>query len=331
MAKAVTHISVFLASPGDVDQERSIAFELLHEWNDVHGDSKSATLQLKTWRTFSCPETGARPQAIINTSVLDDCDIVIGVFWTRFGSPTGVAESGTEEEIRRSMASGKHVMLYFSDVPISPSKCDHEQYRRVQTFRHEFRNTGLVWNYASIEQFRKDLRKHLARAVQRLLTSLRSDSVTPPAGDASSIQIERNQGIAAHTINNVIYKESGKKGAKRGPVIGTIGSDMLRKNYISYLVRQYNEFLKIGRERFGDTRRVPFSHLSTRIIQVFKAPANALPLIRFEEVADFAKEYVDDTIVGRNNRRQRIPSYQSFEAFSAEQLAKKPRRPRKVS
>ena len=30
MAKSVTHIPIFLASPGDVIQEREIAFDLIH-------------------------------------------------------------------------------------------------------------------------------------------------------------------------------------------------------------------------------------------------------------------------------------------------------------
>jgi hypothetical protein len=39
---------------------------------------------------------------------------LIGVFWTRVGTPTGIAESGTLEEIERVAAEGKLVMLYFS-------------------------------------------------------------------------------------------------------------------------------------------------------------------------------------------------------------------------
>src|SRR5438045_1977005 len=114
MAKAVTQISIFLASPGDVLDEREIAFETVQEWNDVHSNDKSTSLHLKTFKTSADPELGDRPQAIINRQALDECDIVIGIFWTRFGSPTGVAESGTEEEIRRSVLGQKSVLLYFS-------------------------------------------------------------------------------------------------------------------------------------------------------------------------------------------------------------------------
>ena len=331
MAKAVTHISVFLASPGDVEKERGIAFELIHEWNDLHTNEKSAALQIKTWKTSRYPELGKRPQAAVNSQVLDDCDIVVGIFWTRFGSPTGVADSGTEEEIRRSMENNRPVLLYFSDVPASPSQIDPAQYAKLLRFRDEFRNTGLIWNYASHDEFRDYFRRHIEQHVQKLLSRLRSERIAPiPTIQPSSVNIGTNEGIAAHTINTVIYKTSGKKGT-RPSAIGTIGSDMLRKNYVSYLVRQYNQFLKIGRESFGDRRNVSYSFLSTRIIQEFKAPANDLPLRHFDDVVNFIKGYIDGSIVGRNNRTKGWKSYESFDDFCAQQLTPKPRRKRKAS
>ena len=332
MAKPVTHISIFLASPGDVVDERGIAFDLIHEWNDIHTDEKSAALQIRTWQSSTYPELGKRPQAIVNHQALDECDIVLGIFWTRFGSPTGIAESGTEEEIRRSVAVNKPVLLYFSDVPASPSKIDQLQFQKVLKFREEYsRNTGLIWNYASHDQFRDYLRRHLERAVQKLLSNLRFERIAPPSEvPDAAINIAKNEGIAANTINTVIYKASRKSGPRRQSATGTIGADMLRKNYISYLVRRYNEFLKIGRESFGDRRNVSFSFISSRIIQVFKAPANDLPVGRFDEIMEFITEYIDGSIVGRNNRSKGSRSYESFEEFSLNQVTKAPRRKKKI-
>jgi hypothetical protein len=322
MAKAVTHISVFLASPGDVLTEREIAFEVVQEWNDVHTDDTSASLQLRTWQTSTDPVLGDRPQAVVNKQALDDCDIVVGIFWTRFGSPTGVAESGTEEEIRRSVIREKPVMLYFSDVSVQPSRVDQAQYAKVQGFRHEFRNTGLIWNYTSLDQFRDNFRRHLQRTVQRLLSGLRSEAFSSITGPhAPCLTINKNEGIAAHTIENFHYN-SPKKGARqtlRAP--GTIGTDALRKNYIGYLVRQYNEFQKIGRDSYGDRRTVSYSFLSSRIIQEFKAPAQDLPVARFDDLVSFICKYIANTIVGRNNRSKGVPSYELFTEYAAQQTA----------
>jgi hypothetical protein len=50
--------------------------------------------------------------------------LLVGIFWTRIGSPTGEADSGTLEEIERVGNAKKPIMLYFSKVPIEPDKID---------------------------------------------------------------------------------------------------------------------------------------------------------------------------------------------------------------
>ena len=42
---------------------------------------------------------GERAQAIINRQIVKDSDLVVAIFWTRIGTPTGVAQSGMIEEI----------------------------------------------------------------------------------------------------------------------------------------------------------------------------------------------------------------------------------------
>ena len=55
-----------------------------------------------------------RPQAAINAQLVSRCDILLGLFWTKIGTSTGIAESGTVEEIDQCVASGKPTLLYFS-------------------------------------------------------------------------------------------------------------------------------------------------------------------------------------------------------------------------
>jgi hypothetical protein len=52
---------------------------------------------------------------------IEECDILIGVFWKRFGTPVGDAESGTAHEIRRAIDTWNdrgtpQVMLYFREA-----------------------------------------------------------------------------------------------------------------------------------------------------------------------------------------------------------------------
>lgn len=50
--------------------------------------------------------------------LVDKCDMAVGVFWTRLGTPTDLAASGTVEEIERLGQADKIVMLYFSRAKV---------------------------------------------------------------------------------------------------------------------------------------------------------------------------------------------------------------------
>ena len=43
------------------------------------------------------------------------------MFWTKLGTPTGVADSGTVEEIDQFVEANKPAMLYFSSRPAGPT------------------------------------------------------------------------------------------------------------------------------------------------------------------------------------------------------------------
>ena len=101
MAYQATVIPVMIASPGDVFEEREIVRDVIHTWNYINSLKTRVVLIPAGWETHSSPELGSRPQELINSRVLKDCDLLIGVFWTRIGSPTGTSESGTVEEIEK--------------------------------------------------------------------------------------------------------------------------------------------------------------------------------------------------------------------------------------
>ncbi len=103
---------VMIASPNDVDRERQIAAEIVLEWNIANSQRAGVVLLPASWETHAAPRMGDRPQAIINKQVLEASDLLIGVFWTRIGTPTGEAISGTVEEIEDHIKAGKPVMLY---------------------------------------------------------------------------------------------------------------------------------------------------------------------------------------------------------------------------
>jgi hypothetical protein len=150
---------VLVASPGDVNEERMIITEIIHEWNDINSHDRRVVLLPLRWETHSTPELGSRPQEIINRQVADKADMVIGAFWTRLGTPTGDAESGTAEEISRAVAAGKPVMLYFSRSKVDLETVDLDEYRKLQEFKNRILSRGLIQIYSSLADFREMLAK----------------------------------------------------------------------------------------------------------------------------------------------------------------------------
>ena len=153
---------ILIASPGDVQEERKILAEVIYEWNSVNSRDRRVVLLPLRWETHSAPGMESPAQAIINVQVVDQCDMAIGVFWTRLGTPTSEAESGTAEEIERVGKAGKHVMLYFSKAKVDIDQLDIAEYSRLKEFKAKTYPQGLTESYSSTIEFREKLTRQLA-------------------------------------------------------------------------------------------------------------------------------------------------------------------------
>lgn len=142
MPYQATVLPVMIASPGDVFEEREIIREAVHTWTYIHSLTKKIILTPVGWETHSSPELGEPAQELINKRVLKDCDILIGVFWTRLGSPTGKSVSGTAEEIEEHHAAGKPALIYFSSKPAAPESINPDQYKALQEFKKSAEHLG---------------------------------------------------------------------------------------------------------------------------------------------------------------------------------------------
>jgi hypothetical protein len=144
-------IQVLIASPSDVAGERAVIADVVHEWNSVNARERGVVLMPLRWETDARPDLSATPQASINRQVGDHADMVIGVFWTRLGTRTASADSGTVEEIDRAGNAGKPVMLYFSRAPVDPEQLDLDEYARLTEFKQRTYPRGLIEKYQSLE------------------------------------------------------------------------------------------------------------------------------------------------------------------------------------
>jgi hypothetical protein len=173
-----------IASPSDCIEERRIIPEVIAAWNAVNSESTSAIVEPVKWETHARPAMGGRPQGIINSQLVDGCDMVVGAFWTRLGTPTGESESGTAEESERVRAAGKPVLLYFSSAPVVLDSVDGEQYKALVAYRDKLKDKGLYFSYDSPADFREIFQRHFASTMIGLLKA--SQHSLPPSAEATN-------------------------------------------------------------------------------------------------------------------------------------------------
>jgi len=163
--KSLTPIKLVLCGPSDVSKEIDIAKEVVEQWNQQHAEARGLSIVPKHWKTDTYPNVKGRGQEVINEQIIDKSKILVGIFWNRFGTPTGVAESGTQEEILRAVDKRRKVMLYFSDLESPSAKVDTQQLELLSDFRKTMSGRALCSNFKSRDEFRKQFVGHLVNVM----------------------------------------------------------------------------------------------------------------------------------------------------------------------
>jgi HEAT repeat protein len=132
-------LTVFLASPGDLQEERNIAREVVDRVNRVTGRRVDWHIELLGWED-TLPGHG-RPQSLINKDV-DSCDLFLGALWRRWGQPTGEYGSGFEEEFTRALKRLRNtgepeIWLFFKAVDEYSAEDPGEQLTKVLQFKND--------------------------------------------------------------------------------------------------------------------------------------------------------------------------------------------------
>ncbi len=190
---------VLIASPSDLSGERQAATEAINEWNAQHAAAESVVLLPVKWETHATPQSGVRPQGVINRQLVGACDLLVGLFWTRLGTSTGVAESGTVEEIDQFVGAGKPALLYFSSRPIDPNRIDLAQHRRLKEFKESTYSTALTGGFAGLDELRHILVRDLLRQVREMKAGrppLRDGKLDRAFRITELMRIHKREGIA---------------------------------------------------------------------------------------------------------------------------------------
>lgn len=157
----------FIASPSDTIEERKICVKVISEVNRSIGKTYNFHIEDLTWENNTRPSVSEYSQQSISEQIGDDYDIFVGIMYTKFGTKTQKAESGTEEEFNNAYELYKKnnkidIMFYFNDQPTKPSQIDGEQYGKVNAFKKRIAELGVYyWGYDGLKEFEDNFRNHL--------------------------------------------------------------------------------------------------------------------------------------------------------------------------
>lgn len=179
-------IRVFVASPGDVAEEREKLAKIIGKLNKGETAKQlNLSIELLRWETDAVPDLGRPQQVILDQLADEEWDIFVGILWLRFGSSpkanesgsSGRFSSGTEEEFHvarqmreKNQRSWPKIMFYHCGRPPKHMfEFDLEQFQKVSGFFSNFAvggsHEGLVQRYISIDEFEDHVRGHFEKII----------------------------------------------------------------------------------------------------------------------------------------------------------------------
>lgn len=161
-------LRVFVASPGDVHEERDIVSHVVDEQRMHFSEHYGVQLQVLRWETNTVPDVGSNAQDVINQQI-GEYDVFVGILWKRLGTPTPRAESGTVEEFNRAYdLFGKFkrpkIMCYFRTESFYIRDLHAlDEYRSVLVFKQRLSDElGVLYHeYGTLLEFERVVRIHL--------------------------------------------------------------------------------------------------------------------------------------------------------------------------
>ena len=192
---------------------------------------------------------------------IPDCDILIGIFWKRFGTPVKDAKCGTEHEFRLAYEAWKlkrrpQIMFYFNQKPYAPkSKEETDQLRQVLEFKLNYPREGLWWPYRRKTEFVDLVRNHLINFLRDQFVIEYNNADMKAADTLEKIGAEQAVAIPLDALKDVdssVRVESvealGRSGGERA--VAAL-ADALRDSDLDVRENAVDVLCQIGRGRGG--------------------------------------------------------------------------------
>lgn len=185
--KTVQLIKVFIASPGDVSDQRDEVEKIIWDWNNEHTDSTNVILMPIRWENnssayYAIDKDG---QAVINEQILKTSDILIAIFGNRIGTRTKNNKSGTVEEINVFYEQhSRGVGIFFVDTKASDELLEERKIVLLYKKHLSKHERGLYQTYDD-----RNIRHFISKQVRELINAP-IDAQEKKADDKKEIQFQ---------------------------------------------------------------------------------------------------------------------------------------------
>jgi hypothetical protein len=206
-------LTIFLASPSDVARERCYVDEVIEEINDTVASSLGIVLKVvHSGKTY--PGFGQDGQTVLNKQIgnMKEYALFVGIMWSRIGTKTARAPSGTVEEFQRAVRSFNRnerpdIWFYFRQpTPQLDTEEKVEQYKQVLAFKKKVQRNALTCDYRNPSNFRDEFRRQISRWLNKRA------SKKPQSG--SSINRSKKSSTSRVSSPQLTSTVSDRKGAK---------------------------------------------------------------------------------------------------------------------
>jgi hypothetical protein len=326
--RIVKQYHVFLASPGDVNAERQYVRRFFDDYNRSTAHLWNAEFRVIDWENYATIGVG-RPQELITQQTLEkykgSLALVVGIMGQRFGSPSGKAESGTEEEFNWAIESNKttgfpEIKWFFRkadklEIPSDPDEAEKAlgQWRKVVAFRkrmQDFRDPVFYTEYAGADGFRE--------VFDRDLTLWLSDASRPWAAEWAA-EIDKSGGSAmlgtlplqfdSDRYRDAILKKFGKLNLEMLDTTGAYYSGVrLWSVFVPQSVRECHKYnprlLEIPKEH--QKRLLESGEISPEELAANEQQMDLLRRDYFNQPLRPVLEVIDGALGGRTSQAHRL-------------------------
>lgn len=200
MSRKTSLLTILLSSPSDVSEtEIQCVKKAVDDWSQRRQGPVSFVLITGVENSHS--ELDIAPQAAVNNQVTSKVDCVFAIFADRLGTPTGESESGTVEEVRYAIETGKFVSVTRSLLPRKPltDPEDIQQLQRLVEYLDDLEKNALTAEYSSLEELSNLTQNTIESWAEKFMQNHVS-------GSANGLGTQNNEDVKISLNDRIILK-----------------------------------------------------------------------------------------------------------------------------